>query len=286
MRRMLIVSLLCAQACEGDEAPAPSVDLCDDKGDSKLVVIQKLTFVRQEAGLSEGFDLDGDVSAMGGATGCGVADLSSPGGETGIDNAFSFLLPALELTEAAAVEGLIQATIDSGDLLIAAELGELDDPVDDDCVDLWVGRASGVPLRGTDGRILSGQTFDVDTTSPSVSVEQVPLAGGILEAPVEMRIPVTIFDVSLDFTLENGRIRSEILPDGRIVGMFGGGVDIASLLQIALEENVDSGLYGVLEPLLTSWSDLAPDESGQCQQLSITFAFEAVPAFWYPESAL
>ena len=286
MRRMLIVSLLCAQACEGDEAPAPSVDLCDDKGDSKLVVIQKLTFVRQEAGLSEGFDLDGDVSAMGGATGCGVADLSSPGGETGIDNAFSFLLPALELTEAAAVEGLIQATIDSGDLLIAAELGELDDPVDDDCGDLWVGRASGVPLRGTDGRILSGQTFDVDTTSPSVSVEQVPLAGGILEAPVEMRIPVTIFDVSLDFTLENGRIRSEILPDGRIVGMFGGGVDIASLLQIALEENVDSGLYGVLEPLLTSWSDLAPDESGQCQQLSITFAFEAVPAFWYPESAL
>lgn len=245
--------------------------------------MQRLTFVRQEEGLSEGFDLDGETSALGGASGCGIADLSTAAGESGIDNAFSYLLPALELTEAAAVEGLIQATIDSGDLLIALELSELDDPVDDACIDVWVGRAAGVPLRGTDGRLLSGQTFDRDTVAPSVLIEQTDLVESVFEASVEMRIPVSIFGVSLDFTLRNGRLRGQVQPDGTITGLFAGGVEVDYLLQIALEENVDPALHDTLAALLGLWSDLAPGDDGQCTQVSITFAYEAVPAFWYPE---
>jgi hypothetical protein len=274
-------SLVLLWACSGPEETGPVVDQCDDVGEERLLVIQRLTFVRQEAGISDGFDLDGVTSPLGGPTGCGIADLSAPDGAVGVDNAFSYLLPALELTEAAAVEGLIQSTIDSGELLIALELSELDDPQQDECVDMWVGRAAGVPLRGTDGRLLSGQTFDPDADAPSIELPDVILQDGTFEMPVEMLIPVTIFDVSLDFALRDGRLRGQLLPDGTVVGLFAGGVEVGYLLQIALEENVDAGLHDVLSALLGTWSDLAPGEDGQCTQISMTFAFEAVPAFWF-----
>jgi hypothetical protein len=269
-------------ACADPEETVPVVDQCDDVGENHLLVLQRLTFVRQQEGISEGFDLDGVTSPLSGPTGCGIADLTAPEGQAGVDNAFSYLIPALELTEAAAVEGLIQSTIDSGELLIALELSELDDPQQDECVDMWVGRAVGVPLRGTDGRLLSGQTFDPDPDAPSFTVPDVILQDGTFEVPVEMRIPVTIFDVSLDFALLDGRLRGQLLPDGSAVGLFAGGVEVDSILQVALEENVDPGLHDILAALLGTWSDLAPDENGECTQISMTFAFEAVPAFWYP----
>lgn len=280
-RPIALLGLVVSVGCTREDAPPPGAEQCDEEGDEKLVVIQRLSFVRQEDGVSDGFDLDGENSSLGSATGCGIADFATADGSPGVDNAFAYLLPALELTEAAAVEGLIQATIDSGELLIALELGELDDPLDDACVDVWVGRAGGSPLRGTDGRLLSGQTFDRDTESPSFVISDAALSGGQFEIPAEIRLPVTIFDVSLDFTLIGGRIRGTVLPDGTITGLFAGGLDIAYLLQITLEENVDNDLYGVLAALLGSWSDLAPGEDGLCQQISMTFAFDAVPAFWF-----
>ena len=46
-------------------------------------------------------------------------------------------------------------------------------------------------------------------------------------------------------------------------------------------ENVDSALEGILAGLLGLWSDLAPDETGTCKQLSMAFEYEAVPAWFF-----
>jgi hypothetical protein len=265
----------------GEPPVAPETAECDGDGDDRLVVVQRLLFVREIDGVSDGFDLDGEDTADGAADGCGIPDLAGPDGQDGVDNAFAYLLPALELTEAAAVEGLIQSTIDSGELLLSIELGEVDDPREDACVDLAVGRAVGVPMIGTDGRLLSGQTFD-PADLPSFEVPEVALAGGVFEAPIEMALPISIFGIDLVFAMKDGRIRGELHEDGTMTGVFAGGVEIAYLLQIAAEENVDPGLHDIMAGLLGAWADLAPADDGECTQVSITFAFEAVPAFWYP----
>ncbi|MEQ1503208.1 MAG: hypothetical protein ABMB14_13310 [Myxococcota bacterium] len=264
--------------CGGPPDEAADDGACDAAGDERLYVVQSLVFVRQEAGVSDGFDLDG---AVGGPDGCGIADFTAPDGATGVDNAFAYVVPALELTEAAAVESLIQAAIESGELLIALDLTELDGETDDACVDLSIGRASGDVLIGGDGRLLGGQTFAPDADAPGFDAPDVALVDGVLESPLELVLPLQIFDVALEFALRDGRLRLALQPDGTATGLFAGGVDIAYLLQIAAEENVDAGLHDVMEALLDSWADLAPDETGACSRISITFSFVAVPAFWY-----
>ncbi|MEQ1565924.1 MAG: hypothetical protein ABMA64_09830 [Myxococcota bacterium] len=263
-------------AC-GHPEPA-SVDPCDDRGDRSLYVVQSLWFARGAGGVSEGFDLDG---VDGPAGGCAVSDWVAPDGAAGIDNAFASLLPALELTEAAAVEGLIQTAIASGELLITVELSEVDDPADDACVDLAIGRALGPPILGTDGKVLSGSTFDPDPEIDPVVATDVPLAEGVFEMPVELSLPLQIFDVSLQFELLDGRFRGVMQPDGTLTGVFAGGVDTQAILAVTEEENVDSGLHDVVQALLDAWADLAPDGAGGCGQISMAFTFTAVPAFWY-----
>jgi hypothetical protein len=283
MRRVgwLVLALGCASGEE--EVPGP-VDPCEG-GASELFVIRTLGFVRpdeQDEAVCDGFDLDGAETALGGPDGCGIADFVRPDGAAGVDNAFAYLLPALEVTEAAAVESLIQTAIENGSLLLTMELGGVSDPLDDACVDLTVGRALGPPLIGTDGLLLSGQTFAPDPDRPTLSVSGVALEGGRLEAPLDLTLPVTVFDVDLDFALLDGWVRVERAEDGTLRGLFAGGVEVAYMLQVAQEENVDDALHGVLAALLGTWSDLAPDAGGACTRISITFGFEAVPAFWYP----
>lgn len=269
--------------CAGRETAEIVDPACDGAGDHPMYVVRSLMFARQTDGVSEGFDLDGVTTDLDGSTGCGIADLVDPNGAGGIDNAFAYLLPALELTEAAAVESLIQAAIESGALLIAIELGDVDDVVDDACVEMSVGRATGTPLIGTDGRLLSGQTFDPD---PDVApyIAEGAIVDGVIESPIALTLPVTIFDVDLVFDLRDGRSRATLPtePGGALVGTLAGGIDVAYLLQVAQEENVDKGLHDIMEALLDAWADLAPDETGACTRISITFDFEAVPAFWYP----
>jgi hypothetical protein len=261
--------------------PAPEPATCEAGGAlDRAVVIQSMWFGRAESGVSDGFDLDGTTTAS-----CGIADFVAPDGATGIDNAFAYLLPALELTEAAAVESLVQAAIDSGELLITLELEGLDDPLDDPCVDLVLGRASGTPMIGTDGRILPGQTLDRNPDIPSVRIEDVAVVDGVFEAPFEITLPVTIFEIDLEFTLVDGRIRGQVFPDGSVVGAFGGGVDIDYLLSIALEENVDDDLHDILSTLLGAWADLAPDATGECTQVSITFGYRSTDVFFFDDDA-
>lgn len=265
--------------CGGSDEPAPVADPCDDRGDEQLFVVQSLYFQRGADGISDGFDLDG---AVGGEVGCFVADWTAPDGTPGVDNAFASVLPLLELTEAAAVEGLIQTAIASGELLLTFDLAEVDDPADDACVDLTIGRALGPPILGTDGLVLSGQTFDPDLAQPSLSLPDLAQVDGVMRAPVDLAVPITIFGVALQFELQDGQLEVERQPDGTLIGKFAGGVDIGYILEVTETENVDSGLHDIVESLLSLYGDLTPDETGACTRISMGFSFLAVPAFWYP----
>ena len=104
MRNLLLLTAFlaaCQPAPSADDGPAQS---CTDSG-RRTGLITSLKFSRpDEQGQIAGFDLDGAVTASGDATGCGRKDDVGVDGVGGVDASFNALLPALELTEGAALE--------------------------------------------------------------------------------------------------------------------------------------------------------------------------------------
>jgi hypothetical protein len=273
--------LLLLLACGPDDTPTGSPELdtgtaaqeCAPGGPRPGWLVSRFTITPVSDGISDGFDLDD------GAEGCGVDDFVAPDGTDGIDNAFGTLLPALALTEAAAIEPLINASIKGGNLLVTFELDDLDDPWSDACVTLNVGRGDGVPMLGTDGEVLWGQTLD--RAGPADFSADASVVDGVTETDLQLTLPVEIFGLQLDFELNGGAIRLEQQDDGTVTGVLAGGIDVAYILQVAREENVDPDLAGVLEVLLAGAADLAPDADGTCTQVSMALSFETIPVFFF-----
>lgn len=264
-------ALLLLLGCSEPE-PQPS-------GARRAAVVETLLFARdREPGVSLGFDLDGHVSADGDAQGCGHADRTTPDGLQGVDNAFAGLLPVLEATEASAIEDLIGDAIAAGDLLLLFEVSGLDDPVDDDCVELSVHRASGQPLLAPDGTLLDGQTFDTDPDPARIACAE--LRDGVIEAgPLALSLQIQILDVALDLEMEDARVSLTLEEGGGMSGYFGGAVPLEGILKIVEEDDLAD-----LRELVTSLVTLAADlqtAPGECGALSITFEHRSVEAFRY-----
>lgn len=272
--------LACTGSGETDVA-----GVCGDPADQRVVVFSELLFARSVDGVAEGFDLDGVVSDGTAPADCGVSDLTGPNGEAGIDNAWSNLLPALELTEAAAIEGLIQDAINSGEVLMAVELSALGDQADDDCVDLRVLRANGQPFLGTDDRILPGQTFDPDPTRTPVVIKAAAVHDGVLRAShFDLLLPLSVFGKSFEFTLEDATIEVHLDEGGGAHGVVAGGLSVAYALEVASTDDVDTALVDVMGQLLGLNADLGYDPAtGECSHVSLAFEWTAVSSFWFEE---
>lgn len=279
----LVALFLPLLGCE----PEPTEEVCSINDAPQLLVVRTLGFaLADDAGVSLGFDLDGETSVENGASGCGIADYTSPDGEAGIDNAFSRLTPALESTEAkiSAIEGLVQAAITSGELLIALELGGLDDWEEDGCVSGEVGQAAGTPMLGTDGLILDGQTFDRDDTVDRAALDDGRIRGGVYEAGgLSVDLPVQILNASLTLPLREGRIRVERDGDDLFKGYLAGRVSAAYMLQIAQSENIDPTVADLLSVVLIANADFDDEDGTVCGAVSVVLQFEAVGAYYYED---
>ena len=253
---------------------------CDNPLDTVILVIESIQFARQTDGVAWGFDIDGLTSDNDDEEGCYHDDLIDPLGNEGIDNAFSALIPTLELTEANAAEGLIQDAINTGELLLMLKISGVDDLFNDDCVTVEVLRGSGTPIIGTEGLILDGQTFDRNEDIPSTVLEEVQIDNGVLTLfPLNMSLPFTILDNYLDFALEDGTIRLDI-TSGAYTGVLGGATPRSYLEEVVQINEI--GITDLLLQLLGTAADLYPDETGECQYISSAFEFSAVPAYLYP----
>ncbi|MEE2830569.1 MAG: hypothetical protein VX498_15380 [Myxococcota bacterium] len=252
----------------------------------EVAVVQELSFIREEPeGISDAFDLDGRESDADDPEGCYVSDLVDLEGNAGIDNAFSNILPALELTEAAALEPLIQAAIDEGRLLLMLEMAGLDARDQDDCVDLRLSRGLGPPALGGDGKLLPGQTFDRAPDAPESLMSCADLREGVLTGrPLDMRLPLQVFDESIDISMFDGIFEIELLPEFGYRGRFAGGIDIVELMDNVYSfDGVGDEVPSLLETVLDANADLAPDASGVCRRLSVAFRFDAVSAYFFED---
>jgi hypothetical protein len=265
--RPLALLLLVACAAE-DVAP---------ERDTTVQVIHKLGFTPIVDGLSDGFDLDGASDQ------CGVTDLAHPDGGDSIDNSFAALLPALDAVGGDALPELIQAAVTSGELLLLFEREVLDDG----CVSTHLFRGAGAPAVGTDDFMLAGQTFDIDPEQPSAYVacgEMVDDSTYVGEG-FEVRLPLQVFDESIDLTLVDGTAKIIEHEDGTLTGVLGGAVSVEEVrANVATFDGIPQELHALFGSALDVRADLLPDDTGACTHMSATLSFEAVPAFIYEDS--
>ncbi len=298
-------------ACTTEESPGPetvrdATTSCDSADDSLAYVISVLDFARIEQGVSVGFDLDYHASEAGDPDGCRKADLVSPDGTAGIDNAFAGLLPALETTEAVAVSGLLQAAIAAGDLLLMMELRGVDDLENDDCVTMSFGPATGTPLLGNDGYLLDGQSFARDPNENQVVVSGLQIRDGAIEmSGISFTLELQVLAAALSIEVQDASVHLSTrdgdrfldpsavtstdtglpdLGDGRVFpGYFGGSFSIDYMLDVLNANAIDQDLKDFINQALPLSADLK-NNAGECRSMSITFEFEATPAFYVEEA--
>lgn len=273
-----LIGLLALAGCEAEPEAEPTS--CDG-GEPLVAVVQALSFSHAADGVSTGFDLDDRVSDSDDAQGCGIEDYVDPEGTSGIDNGFARLLPALELTEFAAVQGLIYQAIASGELMIIVEITGLDDLEHDDCVTVTLSRAGGTPSLGTDGLLESGQTLERDPDVPSTTATGTFEGGRLQAGPIDLALPLQVFDVSLSFAMTDGAVRVDFDPDGNGVGVVGGAVEVDYILSVAATNGVDGRLVGLMETLMGDAADLRPNDAGECEYVSTNFDLVTIPAYLF-----
>ncbi|MCB9794901.1 MAG: hypothetical protein H6741_19525 [Alphaproteobacteria bacterium] len=276
---LLVLALL---GCAEPEPVDSGDPTCQDSDASAALIVYELKFARQfKQGVSWGFDLDGDDDNGG----CDVPDFVSPDGTQDVDNGFALLLPALELTEAEAIEPIIQETINTGALMVMLELEGLDDPQDDACVDARLLRGEGEVELSADGQILPYQTFDRDLSKPSALATGLSMKGGVLRAEgLRFELPLTFLNAELEFVMEDASVYLEMDEQGGAWGLLGGGLDTANLLEVAAEQGIAEEVVRTVETFLGLVTDLDPDGDGECERIAVTFMFRAQPAFFYADS--
>jgi len=266
-----------ADAAPMDAAPPPA----------RLAVLDQLGFTREVTpGVAPGFDLDSRQSDARDSASCFKADYTSPDGVPGIDNQLAGLVPLLDAFGLGAVEGLVQGSIKEGGLLVLLELAGVDDPLNDAEVDLRLRLGRGTPLLGTDGLLLSGQTFHLHPDSADSAAPNGRIEGGVLTAgPFDIRMPIVVFGVEYALPIYGTRLRAELTYDGGLKqGLLGGAVKVEDVIAIATRANMNAG--GVLDAVtivLNGRGDLDQDEAGACHAISGAFAFSAVSAFLFDE---
>lgn len=264
-----------------DRAPLPR--LTPPPPPTRLAVARTLKFARQDDGVSLGFDLDGRISDRRDRESCSQPDFVTPDGEPGIDNALAWVVPLIERVGGAALESLVQAAINEGDLLVMLEIDGIDSLDYDDDVTLTLLRGVGLPYVGTDDRIEQWQTFDVDGEAPW-SRAPATIVDGILEAgPVEIELPIYVFDFEFLVTVTEARVRMVIGEDGPQWAMMGGIVLMENLLYIA--NNIEGGqnIPGTLDTVGRTFADMLPQEDGTCAGLSTVIELDLANAWFYDD---
>lgn len=276
------ISALALGGCGGtpsDNTPADNCMTGKDKGS----VAVKLKFARQMGGVTEGFDLDNYTATPGDPKTCGHASLKSATGQTGIDNQFSAVLPAIDAQTNGALDGELQDAINGGMLLIGIELAHLDDPKNDGCVDLKFVRLTGQPSIGTDKLLDPNQTFDTDRMGP-MSKGKGTIKNGVLTAgPMEVALPVRILDANFVLNVHNARMTMTLGNDNELTGVLGGGLLVDEVLTNLEKYAIGNDLKKMLPDLLNSIADLDVDPmTMKCRQFSVAMTYTAKNAFINP----
>jgi hypothetical protein len=237
-----------------------------------------------------GLDLDGRVSRRSEGGVCAHDDFSAPDGRPGIDHQ---LWRVVGCTRGYQKGDLIDDTgrtaIRSGGFTVLVEVSGLDDPVDDDAVEVRFFSSEDEPPAGAAGEILAGGSFE---PHPDSRFHSATAAGRIRDGvlttdPVDLRLEIEIQVIDSAYWIRDAVLELELAADGSGRGLVAGYWDIDSFYEMMGRHYLASlaarflgytcpGLYRALHEL----ADGHPNpETGACTSLSSAWQVEAVPAF-------
>lgn len=246
-------------------------------------VVTKFAFTKlAEGNIAPGFNLDGLVSDGTDYQTCGKVDFTSPDGTPGIDNQLAQLIPTVQDIVKNPVDGLIQSSINDGQLVILTELHGVDDMVNDPEVEVSV--QVGIKQRpsiGTDGQIEAYQTFTPDPAAELSHTKRARIEGGTLTTdPFPLAIPIAIFDVAFTIHVQNARMRMVIDEEGQMRGFLGGGILPEELVDGVKNGAGLSDMIPLVQVALDAATDLAKnEETHDCDQFSAALELHTTPAF-------
>ena len=268
-------ALLCllAAGCGGsvEAPPAPVTTL----------VMQTLHLAREEPeGISPGFNLDGWVSNSLDTRTCSKDDFVDTSGATGIDNQLARLLPLIDLAGQGAVDALVQAAIGEGRLLVLISI----QPLEGDRVALGFERGDGVPLLGTDSKVLSGQTLALHPETMLGVTEGTRNADGSITADAfALKLPIVVFGILYLLDLPETQMRFTVDESGNITtGILGGAVPVEQLIGFARQAGDSSGndFVSTFGEGIRDAADMERNnDTGVCDKMSLAATFDGVPAF-------
>ncbi len=284
---VLCLCIAVAPACGSDDGG-------QSQGDATGFVFDSFGFLFPTDGPSstvvDGFDLDGRTSTAGSPLGdeCAHDDLTSPDGAEGIDYGFLKMIEQFSgFQKDQIVDGVINASIKSGDMTTVLELGGLDDLENDDAVTVQLFSSLDTPRTGTDGNVLPGGsvTLHPDTRLHSAVVTGELVDGALTVGPIDIRLRLLIQIVTDELFIHDAMVRIEPKGDGTVSGFISGLWDVEDIRRIIIKPTADNGeALGFSEAegmeALTDYADADFNAAtGTCDAISVTYQFGAVPHF-------
>ena len=232
-----------------------------------------------------GLDLDGTTDGRATSKTCGHEKFVGENGEPGIDNQ---LFRAVGCSKMHRSTGPVaRASIDP----FLIEIRGLDDPKNDDSVEVGIYSTDDTPLQGPDGKAMANQTLAVTknpkwrTTVPGRIVAG-QLTTDFIEAVYLRQVLPTwgLLGQSYDSEFRNARFTMSLQPDGTLTGLMGAYRPIDNIFTVgrcckgtASTANNDCASE---HKTLAMMADGYPDpDTGQCTSISSASNLKGIPVF-------
>jgi|LNFM01.2.fsa_nt_gb hypothetical protein len=266
------------------EAAADARVVCPPPSQRVSFVFARIAFVRetmQGSDIADGFNIDNRVSRDGDVMTCRAGDLTSPTGETGIDNQLARLMPTVDMMTGGAVDGAIQTAINNGQMLVVITISDIDDMCNDDRVTIKVQRVDGMPTVGSDMAVDPGQTFDLQRMTPITDLVGSITNRTLVTEPATLPLPVAILDAQFTVRFYDSRMRLRLEQDGADgAGIIGGAISLVEFADVLRSiENIPDSLKMQVNSGLTLFADLDRNPMGRCQKISGALRLTVRPAF-------
>lgn len=275
-RSLLKLALVLATGCTSlvsvdqysfDVDPCPPQPRECEGGREVAFVVRSSDVARADAEeRRDGFDLDGTDAPI-----CGQRDHIAPDGRTAIDNQMAGILELYEDIAGMSFREHAEAQILAGENIQLVVLSHVDDLEHDDCIEV-------TQRTGLFPQDVSSVDADGDgLLDPGLTLDYLPARGHdasacIVDGVVHGRFPPlvdTLAGTTIEATVDRGRLRMPITPEGSIGALLGGSIRISEL----------TALPPAVIEFLRPRADLDPSSlaARDCSSISFGVLLDLVP---------
>lgn len=241
-------------------------------------------------GALDGLDIDGTASRAGDGAQCAHEDFAALDGTPGADDQLWRAIGCIRgFQDGDVVGSVVDGAVRDGSMTILVDVQGVDDPVNDDDVQVQVFSSRDAPPLGGDGSVLPYGTLSIDPdTRYHSTVARGRIENGVVVAgPFDVRIRLNIQIVTGDLGFRDAYVRLAIAPDGSAEGGLFGFAPLEDVYEIFGRQAgtiggkealgyTCSGLHAALRRMADGHHDPA---SGGCTSISAAYRFAGVPAF-------